>query len=497
MRGSKWLIASLGFALSFSTGVFAADGPHYTYQGHEISKDQYDALIIFNQSFDAMKKGDYKVASAKLEQAVHLDPKLYQARTNYGFVLSRLGRMDEAIAELQKAIELDPSRAEAVTTLAAMYQATGKLQEAIDLYSQVLQRYPKHPLAINIQSVITQLKEQKQREDEIAKSIAPEQNVNDYFEHTTYESVSKWLHMPLKVYIPPDSETSHISCYRSEFGTALRDAFKEWAEASGNAVKYQMVTSQKDADIDVLWTSDPTKVSRPSEGGEARVAYDVVHGINHAQIILLTKTPDGTEFNIPLNIIKAACLHEIGHSLGLLGHSPNANDVMFCSVPAADQPHPVTARDGATLAHLYRPDVALAHHFHESSTLSGGNDKIAYNNEGVNFASSQQFEKAIEKFEASLKLDPTYEPARQNLGACLNNVAINLAKEGKYADAAAKFKRSLELQNKTKDRDRILSVLHNYAFVLQKLNRGAEAQSITAQAEKLKNERAVTSLKSK
>lgn len=502
MRRCFWLFASLAVVVSLVPSVpavaeNAVQQPQpvkYVLKGKEISKNAYDALMLFNQSFEPMQKGDYAKTAEKLQAALVLDPNLYQAHTNLGFMLARLGRPDEGIAELKRAIEIDPGRPEAVTTIASLYQATGKLGEAISHYKEALHRYPNSPMSANIASVVKQLEQEYKRDQAIAKSLQPGENADDYFAHATWDSVAKWptSKLPLKLYVPSDQEAGHVAKFRPEFNQALRDAFAEWANASEGAVKFEFVNSIKDADIDVLWTSDQTKVSRPSEGGEARVAYDTTNGINHVQIILLTKTPDVTDQFVPLNIIKGACLHEIGHSLGILGHSPDPKDVMFCSVPAADETRSLTSRDGKTLAHLYRNDVKMAHHFHD---VADANDKISLNNEGVNYAGAQQFAKAADRFEASLKLDPNYEPAKQNLSACLNNLAIEMAKNGKYAEAAVKFKRAIDLQNNSKDKGKLATTMRNYAFCLSRLNRTAEAHAIKAAADKLASETAVTSLK--
>ena len=52
--------------------------------------------------------------------------------------------------------------------------------------------------------------------------------------------------------------------------------------------------------------------------------------------------------------IKEVCLHEIGHVLGLGGHSNNSADIMYFSVSARQLPG-LTWRDKATIARLYAP----------------------------------------------------------------------------------------------------------------------------------------------
>ena len=471
--------------------------PHYTLHGHDISKNEYDAIVLFNESYKALQAGDYAVSAEKLQKSLELDPNQYQGRTNYGFVLSRLGRQDEAIVQLKKALELEPNKPEPICTMAAIYQGAGKIKESIDEYQVFLTRFPNHPIAANVSSVVKQLQEEYKKEQAVAGASTPGDAANDYFGYATYETVAKWQpdKFPLKVYIPSEADSARVPKYNPEYRTALKNAFDSWAAKSNGAVSFAFVPSSAGSNIDCTWTDDPARVSRPAEGGEARVAYDDKKGIDHVQIILLTTSPSATEKQIPVNIIQAACLHEIGHGLGILGHSPDADDAMFCSVPAADKTRQLSDRDVNTLAHLYRSDVKVAYHQHAAQV--GGTDKISLNNEGVNFATAQNFAKAAEKFEAALKADPAYEPSKRNLATCLNNLAIDSAKAGKYADAAARFKRAIELQARDTDQGKRIALLRNYSIVLHKLNRNAEAATAEATVAKLSSSTAITSLKSK
>ena len=51
-----------------------------------------------------------------------------------------------------------------------------------------------------------------------------------------------------------------------------------------------------------------------------------------------------------LDVIYGTVLHEMGHALGLAGHSPDSDDVMALSVRVGRS---LTARDRATLRALY------------------------------------------------------------------------------------------------------------------------------------------------
>jgi len=49
------------------------------------------------------------------------------------------------------------------------------------------------------------------------------------------------------------------------------------------------------------------------------------------------------------------CLHEVGHTLGLNGHSANPKDVMFYSMNSDNPITALSARDKSTMARLYAP----------------------------------------------------------------------------------------------------------------------------------------------
>src|SRR5690606_11901061 len=106
------------------------------------------------------------------------------------------------------------------------------------------------------------------------------------------------------------------------------DSFKQWAKASNHKVNFEFVKKPTDSDIECMWTDDISKVSSPAEGGETNLQHDG-QSISHATITVLTT---GASADSPLSPtqVRAICLHEIGHALGLVGHSPKPTDVMYC-----------------------------------------------------------------------------------------------------------------------------------------------------------------------
>jgi tetratricopeptide (TPR) repeat protein len=446
---------------------------HYMYHGREISEQQYNALLSFNKAYESFKRQDYQAAEQELRKALDLAPGLIAARTDLGLILGRLGKIDEAIRQLKQVVEMDPQAATAIAVLAGIYQGEGRLPEAVAAYRELINHFPDNPYTPRARQVVQDLESEIARENEIQKTIKKSADAaKDYFPYISYDYMIKWSDkkLPLKVYVPTDEEVGKVAGYKPQYGKYLRDAFQAWSDKSNNAVSFAFVPTAAGADIDCKWSDDPTKVSRPSERGEAKAAWDDHFLLTHVQIILLTRGTEG-EGIIPDNLIQAACLHEVGHGLGIAGHSPDSNDAMFCSMPTRDTPRQLTERDGQTLAHLYS--------FHEG--MSSPNDKVIYNNQGVAFAQASNYKAAREKFQAALAADSNYEPAKRNLGAVLNNLGNAAMREGKWSAAEACFKQALELQKTDPDQKRRSFTFHNYALLLKLMRRTAEATAMEAQ----------------
>src|SRR5262249_48931115 len=73
--------------------------------------------------------------------------------------------------------------------------------------------------------------------------------------------------------------------------------------------------------------------------------------IEHADIRILTVDRE-SERPIGEDDMKKTCLHELGHALGLQGHSTNNHDIMFYSVSPTVWPV-LSKRDKATLLGIY------------------------------------------------------------------------------------------------------------------------------------------------
>lgn len=132
--------------------------------------------------------------------------------------------------------------------------------------------------------------------------------------------------------------------FKPRFEEILREAFAEWESYSGSKIKFSYVT-EGPADITCQFVDNIPKEA-PSVAGLTSYQTSAYH-MDSAIISLKTSckiTPLTDEK------MRAVCLHEIGHALGLVNHSLDPHDVMY---PYLSVQTDLTVRDIKTMHMLY------------------------------------------------------------------------------------------------------------------------------------------------
>lgn len=328
----------------------------YLAGGKLISQEEYQAMLLANEAYELIRTEKYKMACDILKKALGVCPTLASAHTNLGLALTQLGENDAAISHLRQAIAIDPNRSAAWINLATAFQLSGELKSALVTYSEYSNRFASEPLAKKAQQIAVQL-EQEVKEQSAIVEAGGGTGAPDYFAYASHTAGTVRWGEPaaahLKVYIQP---ASGVPGYKSEYDGFCAEAFKQWASASKDRVSFEFVKKPETADIDWVWTNDSSKVSSVAEGGETNVSYDGKK-IKHATVTVLTKNP-AMDSPLSPNQIRAVSLHEIGHALGLIGHSPKPQDIMYCSMPPAMSRPNLSARDVNTIEKLYTQSVS-------------------------------------------------------------------------------------------------------------------------------------------
>lgn len=414
-------------------------------------------LSALEQATTQYNNGKFQEAEKGFEKAAALFPASFQAHYYRSACLTKLGRNQDSLIEIKKALEIEPNNDAALLALPGVQTQLGDIEQGMKSYELYAQKFPKDPYASEARRLAESLKFDVQRN----KELEEEKESEDYFKAATYDMCMKWPmdKFPLKVYLPSASEASKVPFYRKEYSDVVRAAFDEWQTASNNLASFTFVTDAKAADIECIFSNNREHCEF-HEGGRSVPCISVEVGIISTKIFLLTDKE-----LLPARM-KTVALHEIGHTLGLWDHSPNAKDVMFFAALS----DALSDRDTKTLIHLYQPDVKIASHIHQRT---GTNSVFAMNDEAMRLINAKQYGEAIKKFEAILKISPGNEIIRFNLASALNIVGSQFTRQGKFAEAEPIYRRSLSYSNDK----RIAAQVHNNLWVVYRgLNKPKEAE---------------------
>lgn len=98
-----------------------------------------DAVDYFHSAVAHRILGETGEEISMLQEAILIDPDLYNARNNLGIALSRQGRLDEATAQFSEALRIKPGDKETLNNIGNVFAAQGKTDKALSYYYEAIQ----------------------------------------------------------------------------------------------------------------------------------------------------------------------------------------------------------------------------------------------------------------------------------------------------------------------------------------------------------------------
>lgn len=183
-------------------------------------------------------------------------------------------------------------------------------------------------------------------------------NQGDYFSEVTLTPLGYliWSQFPVKVYIERPTETENRRF--QQWVEAVLPTVKEWSVY----LPLVVVQEAEKADILIRRSRPPLQASLNRDTGqfdlprartaETRYEFYINSQGQLAHRFTIQLSPDQS-----LNYTTATARHELGHALGIWGHSPLETDVMYFS--QVRQSPAISVRDINTLKRIYQQPTSL------------------------------------------------------------------------------------------------------------------------------------------
>lgn len=275
------------------------------------------------------------------------------------------------------------------------------------------------------------------------------QSVDDYVGELNEKNIERWpdKRMPIKVFIIPGE---NVMGFQPQYASFLNEALQAWSQAMRGQISFVIVNAPAAADMTIGWIAHLPENSK--ELGGLTTIYPGPEGPAKVDIKLVTFPERRSQQQKLLTAVKYSTFHEIGHALGITGHSSNPQDVMTGTIHLNNaitfMNIGLSSRDIRTLNRIYN-DPVIAQKRNEMQAAANQKREISrLGNEGNNCYNNRDYAGAKEYFEKAFAIDSTHPSVRQNLALTYYELGKQKIDENDWNEADRLITLAIEIDRK-------------------------------------------------
>lgn len=315
----------------------------FSVQQSRISQENKQAAVrLYNRAVDEATQGNTDTAIATYKSALELNPFMVEAHNNLANLQEKKHLYADAADTYRQALALSPQDAVLHFNLAVILEKQGKVVDAYEHYREYVKLSP---------SPKPQIVELIRNFD--AKHLASK-NTPDYYTLVTQESNGERLawpeaQIPIPVYIGLTDPSQAV------FIRNIYQGFDTWSTVTNHILKFREVGYPDQAKIIITLKQGPLMDPNASIGhanfNSASLYQEDPMRALRVSIVINTGEPDNDlSLENRQEQVSKLVLHELGHAIGIWGHSKDPTDIMYTH-PIVSQLSP---RDINTVRKLYK-----------------------------------------------------------------------------------------------------------------------------------------------